>query len=120
MSQPQVNPKKDSVLIIARRWFDRINGNTYHSVKVLVNNKEIGYCPIAYGYGECFQQTAVDLLVKAGCYIKEVAPDRTYGCGTFIKGADRTYWNFLNDMRENRDNFLVFVTDVPRKKDLAF
>ncbi len=108
------------IQILARRWFDKINGNTYHSVKVFADNKEVGFCPFAYGYGEGFQQTAVELLVKAGIFTREVEPDRTDKHGTYIKGNDRTYWNFLEDKRSNHDKYLINVVDVSRKKDLAF
>jgi hypothetical protein len=44
----------------AVRWFDRANGNTYHSVRITDN--ETGntiYCPYQYGYDEHYRQTAL-------------------------------------------------------------
>ena len=63
--------KKFKLIIIdARRWFDRINGNTYHSVTVTVKHARkddlVLRCEFAYGYDEQYLQTADALLHKAG------------------------------------------------------
>lgn len=52
----------DIVAVHARRWFDKINGNTYHSCRVLVNGLEIGRDNFAYGYGDHYKQTASEIL----------------------------------------------------------
>jgi hypothetical protein len=57
--------KDDTILIEGRRWFDRINGNTYHSATVYVNNEIIGREPFEYGYGDQYKQTGYALLSKA-------------------------------------------------------
>jgi len=51
----------------AVRWFDRINGNTYHSVKVTrcKDNKTIA-AQITYGYGDSYRQTALNLMYQEG------------------------------------------------------
>ena len=49
------------------RWFDRLNGNTYHSVRV--TNTETGetiYCPMQYGYGDHYRQTALEEMHNKG------------------------------------------------------
>jgi hypothetical protein len=44
----------------AVRWFDKMNGNTYHSVNVTdVSTGKTIYCPYQYGYGEHYRQTAL-------------------------------------------------------------
>lgn len=106
------------ITILARRWFDKINGNTYHSVKVYVDGKLSGVQPYAYGYGESYLQSACELLIKAGIYQRTVEPDRIKG-DTLIKGTDRTYYIMLQDMRNNREKFVIDCTDVSRKKDLV-
>jgi hypothetical protein len=50
--------KGDIITIAGKRWFDRINGNTYHSVEIWVNGQETGYIPFRYGYGDHYVQTA--------------------------------------------------------------
>lgn len=81
--------------IVGRRWFQKTYGNTYHAVKVYVNN-EILINNFCYGYGSQYLQTAIELLQKAGYNIKTFLDLRS------IKGFTET------------------VTDVQRKKDLIF
>jgi len=132
-SKGQVNiggqcQKVSNITISARRWFDRINGNTYHSVDVFANGKHIGREPFEYGYDEAYLQTAHDILEKGGLYpykrTKKIAEvkDR-FGktrYHTQQQGINKqdSYHKFIQDMRTHRDKFVVIVTDVPRKKDL--
>jgi len=102
--------KVDNITISARRWFDKINGNTYHSVDVYADGKHIGREPFTYGYGEGYLQTAHEILQKAGIYKK--TDER------LKSGADKDYYDFMMDKREHRDKFVVIVSDVARKKDL--
>ncbi len=55
--------KGDDVLIIGRRWFDRANGNTYHTAEVVVNDKIIGKSRMSYGYEEQYIQTGKEILL---------------------------------------------------------
>jgi hypothetical protein len=86
-------------LVEGYRWFDKINGNTYHTVFItdLDTGETIYKSPyMEYGYGEQYQQTAFDELKKLG----------------FVKDEDR----FNHEL--NRKRFIYRVTDVNRKKDL--
>ncbi len=56
--------------VIGRRWFERVNGNTYHSVKVYKDGQLIGYVPFTYGYGSQYEQTALELIKKDDPYIE--------------------------------------------------
>lgn len=56
--------KTDIVLIEGRRWFDKVNGNTYHSATLYVNNKKIDRVPFEYGYGDSYIQTGYTLIEK--------------------------------------------------------
>lgn len=95
--------------IIGRRWFERTNGNTYHSTEVYDGNgKLIGREPYQYGYGDQYIQTAHDILQKSGHY-------PTTG-EMFKSGMPKDLHDFMMDVRT--DKFLVSVTDVGRKKDL--
>lgn len=84
--------------IIARRWFQKTYGNTYHSVEVFGDNGLIGRCPFTYGYGEHYLQTAHKILWEAGCCPKD-------------------YHKFTQEVR-NKAEYNVVCTDVGRKKDL--
>lgn len=90
----------NQVVIIAKRWFERVNGNTYHSCKVYVNGDLVGHVPYTYGYGNHWDQTALDILHKAGFY----ASEECYA---------------TNGARVAGDKCIVELSDVKRKKDLA-
>ncbi len=90
--------------IEARKWFDRVNGNTYHSVNVWINGQHIGGVDFEYGYGDQYIQTAQDILEKAG-YIAEY-----YSNGS--KETGRTYFE------KHFTSWITNVSDVERKKDL--
>lgn len=46
-------------------WFDKVNGNTYHSVNITrVEDGKTIYCPFQYGYGEHYRQTALEAMSK--------------------------------------------------------
>ena len=83
-------------IIIAKTWFQRSAGNTYHSVKVLRDNKTIGYV-VRYGYGDHWKQTAFTIMANAGLY------------------ENTSYRLFLQDLNSK---LTVVVIKVQRKKDL--
>lgn len=62
--------KIQSIDVIAKRWFQKSYGNTYHRVRVFVNGQEIGTSKITYGYGDHYVQTAMALLKEQG-FIKD-------------------------------------------------
>lgn len=90
-----------TISVVARRWFQRTYGNTYHSVQVTVNGSVIGYVPFTYGYGSQWEQTAIELL-------KAKFPE--YG-GEFS-------WPRMRAEKLG-DSYFSTVCDVQRKKDLA-
>ena len=57
MKKPTLK-KGDVVFVVGRRWFDRVNGNTYHTAEVFVNDKYVGKSRMTYGYDESYIQTA--------------------------------------------------------------
>lgn len=88
-----LNGKK--VVVEGRRWFQKLYGNTYHTVKVSVDG-ETFYSDITYGYENHFEQTAIEVLKENGFDVPE------YGKFQRLEG------------------FESHVMDVPRKKDLLF
>jgi hypothetical protein len=62
----------NTLTVIGRRWFEKTNGNTYHSVEVYRNGELIGLEPFRYGYGRQYQQTALELMKNAGWEVTEV------------------------------------------------
>ncbi len=58
-------------VIHAKKWRDRINGNTYHSARVLDTEAHLQLAvPFQYGYGEQFLQSASEVMIKNN-WIKE-------------------------------------------------
>lgn len=101
--------RKGAVINIAgRRWFDRVNGNTYHSVYVYVCNGgkdfnfEVGF---RYGYDDAYKYTAMEKVWKTFQPCKAL---REAG------KLDRIPFWQLKDFYKIVTN----VTDVQRKKDL--
>ena len=51
----------------AVKWFDRVNGNTYHSVCITrCNDGKVIKGEFQYGYGEHYRQTALEVMNKNG------------------------------------------------------
>lgn len=94
--------KPNWIVIIGRRWFERTNGNTYHSVCVWVDGEFVGGESFVYGYGDQYIQTAMTLL--ANCrYLNRPLDDK---------------WPFTTWCRDNDIKLVYTVADVGRKKDL--
>lgn len=63
----------------ACRWFDRVNGNTYHSVRITrCDDGAVLACEWRYGYGDHYRQTALDEMLKAGWIDAKYTEDK-YG-----------------------------------------
>lgn len=75
--------------IITRRWFEKTNGNMYHTVELVLDNGTTRKSPRAYGYGDMWRQTARNLLGTESGLVYHIE-----------------VWNEAT------------VLDVPRKKDL--
>ena len=87
--------KINTLEIIARRWFQKSYGNTYHTVTVIVNGEKLK-SGITYGYGTHYLATAAELL-KANGYDIPNDNGEAYALMTKYEHS---------------------VTDVKRKKDL--
>jgi hypothetical protein len=64
------NTMERKIKYVARavRWFDKVNGNTYHSVRItrIDDGVTIGTTDYQYGYDDHYRQTARALMLKAG------------------------------------------------------
>jgi len=93
-------PANSIIQVIGRRWFERTNGNTYHSAVLLVNGEHIGKESFTYGYGDQYIQTGRAILLNA----------------FNVAGLDTQ--TPLWSLRELGHKFNSSVSDVARKKDL--
>lgn len=105
--------KRFNMMIIdGRKWFDRVNGNTYHGVTVTIKHNKgddlILHSGRVYGYGEQYIQTAIELIQKAGYLLglpKRYETESEYGkCQEY--------------MRNNRGKFYVTCKQDCKKRDL--
>lgn len=98
--------KGDNITIIGRRWFDRVNGNTYFSAVGIVNGIEVVHIPYEYGYENHYEERTFDELEKAGfCADRE-----KYG-----NGSKEVFWQYCQ--RKGITKYST-ASDVKRKKDL--
>lgn len=85
-------------IITGKKWFDKVYGNTYHSVTIVdTKTNDVVYdSGMTYGYGDQYRYTAMDYLVKTGRMNKED----------------------ITNHEQNRKHLYFDVSDVSRKKDL--
>lgn len=60
----------------AKEWFDRVNGNSYFSMRILKDNKLVQVFSMAYGYDNMYEQVASKYLKSIGekfDYLREIA-----------------------------------------------
>jgi hypothetical protein len=100
--------------VIVKKWFDKINGNTYHSVRCIRHSdREVITGPFQYGYGEHYKQTALEVMYKNGWlpgYIK-------IGDGGPIKPL--TEENLYSYERENNYPIIWDVSDGLKRDCVA-
>ena len=104
----QATPVKagDSITIIGRRWFDKVNSNTYFSAVGLVNGEQVVSISFEYGYGNQYEYRIFQELERAG-----FCPDVEH----YENGGSESFWRYCD-----RKGITQYVThsDVNRKKDL--
>jgi len=92
--------KIEHIGIIGRRWFEKRNGNTYHTAEIFVNGRKVHKLGVSYGGGSMYEQNAVEWLKANGYFPKDASP---------------ILWHVAQDMGFTKDSGAI---DVPRKKDL--
>jgi hypothetical protein len=88
--------RRPKLHVEARRWFQKTYGNTYHSIRIYVNDEQVHHNPCNYGYGDQWLQTAIEWLHENGYC------DKVFGTQYFREELGGTY----------------SVADVDRRKDL--
>jgi len=92
------------IVVTGRRWFDRINGNTYNTVDIFIDDEFVIDLPREYGYGNYYFYRAMLWLAEFG-YIE----NRRSSCNGLL-------WREQFDERGIK--FVDSVIDVKRKRDL--
>lgn len=98
--------KGDTIQIIGKRWFDKINGNTYFSAVGYVNNVEVVRIGFEYGYDNHFAYRIFEEMIKVG-YCRDAEKYKNGGNEALFRYCER------KGIKK-----LVNVSDVTRKKDL--
>lgn len=96
----------DNITIIGRRWFDKVNGNTYFSSEGIINGEKVVSIPFSYGYGEQYVYDTYKAMQEEG-YMPDVKQHENGSCEPF--------WSYCE--RKGITKY-THVTDVKRKKDL--
>jgi hypothetical protein len=119
--------KFNHIDIIAKRWFQRTYGNTYHSVAIVIDGEIRDKIEFTYGYGEAYLQTAHKLLAKHGIFdwqkTKELVPvyrngEVDYHTPKESQNESEAYNQFIQYTRDYRDKFAIVCSDVANKKEL--
>jgi hypothetical protein len=66
-----------NISVIAKEWFDKVNGNSYFSARIQVNNETI-YLPFQYGYDWHYIQQAGEVLRGANYILGDNYDIRRY------------------------------------------
>jgi hypothetical protein len=98
--------KVRSITVIGRRWWQKLYGNTYHSVEVLVNGECVHKIDFAYGYGDQYVWNARQWLAENG-----FLP----GVEQHENGSGESLWRYCERLGIA---YSASVTDVARKRDL--
>jgi len=79
--------------VIGIRWFDKVNGNTYHSVKIVNNlTGKIINSPMQYGYGNTYRQTALERMLEAGWIPEKYGIKNTNGSSNLYQFERDNYY----------------------------
>lgn len=66
-----------TVDVKAKEWFDKINGNSYFSARIIIDytlpTEQTIYLPFQYGYDEMYKQRAIEELKT-----RKLLPEYTY------------------------------------------
>jgi hypothetical protein len=58
---------KVKFVVYGARWFDKVNGNTYHSSRIVrTEDGAVIVAPFQYGYGDHYKQTALGAILRHG------------------------------------------------------
>lgn len=79
--------KIKSILVIGKRWFDKINGNTYCSSRVYINGEFSFSVPYEYGYERFYEQRAQEIMKERG-----MLPD----IEIYPSGILEPFWQYCN------------------------
>ncbi len=102
----------------AVKWFDKVNGNTYHSVRITrISDGKVICHEWTYGYNEHYRQTALQTMFKAGWldnYLRKHEPIKN------LKPEERHYTENNLSMFERENNYpIMWNVSEGLKRDMV-
>ena len=100
--------KIKSICVVVQ-WRDKINGNTYHSVKIIrtSDGKQLASHPIVYGYDTQYRYTALLTMVKAGWLPSKYTQNNYY---EYERDNDYPiYWSVTTGLKRDMINNVTGV-----------
>ncbi len=86
---------KPTIAAYCRRWFDKVNGNSYFSVNIIIIAGNAINIPMQYGYGSQWQYEVINLLEKYG-FIPKIPyyenGNKNYGCMSDYEREGIIHW----------------------------
>lgn len=58
--------EKKIIQVTAKEWFDKINGNSYFSAKIWLDDELIAVLPMQYGYSDTYKYESTAKLKELG------------------------------------------------------
>lgn len=89
--------------LYGRKWFDRVNGNTYFSAIALHNGEEIARINFDYGYGDQWLYEITKILIV----------DQ-------LQRGDMHPWQYIEQLENKGIAVFKACENVTRKRDLKF
>lgn len=104
-NKPQIN-------IIGARWYDKINGNTYHTVKISIFNVETRQEMIlktenlVCGYDDHYLQTSCKLLKEANIINKELSEASTWKIFEALEATYKINYTITDGLKRDALNLI--------------
>ena len=83
----------NKIIITAKEWFDKINGNSYFAVKIDLENETL-FVPFSYGYGDHYINAVLELLKKENYLPQTINNDYE-----FKKHCNQNNINLFNSLK---------------------
>ena len=93
-----------SITVLGRKWWDKINGNTYHTAQIMIDGHTVGKTEFSYGYGDHYLQSAAEWLEKNGHIERE----------RYSNGGGQPLWQYCAD----KGIHLEYSASYGRKREL--
>lgn len=100
-----------ALTLVARRWFQRGPGNTYHTVDIYIDGEPVHASPITYGYDRQYETTAEQWLRANGHLsdLKEAANGTTEPLHWVLQGPG-DHFRILSYERRAQERPLMSCT----------